>query len=310
MKTTFRFSFRFVHHSLRGAVCAWVCLLFAFNAPAQNLFVANESDNTVSQFTPAGAQTTFASGLTTPTGLAFDTAGNLFVEDAGSGNIYKYTPDGTQSIFFSGVGGGQLAFNSSGDLFESAEGSGDIHEYTPDGTQSTFVSGVTSGDGLAFNTAGNLFVISGNGSIYEYTPTGSQSTFAPPVSTIPFALAFNSVGDLFESDTINGNIYEYTPDGTQSTFASGLSFPLAMAINSADNVFVADASGNIYEYTPDGTRSTFASGLSSGATQMAFEPAPEPSVLELLAVTGAAFLIGNRKYLYRLYAACCCIVSA
>ena len=38
-----------------------------------------------------------------PVGLAFNSAGDLFVADFGSGNIYEFTPGGAQSTFASGL---------------------------------------------------------------------------------------------------------------------------------------------------------------------------------------------------------------
>jgi hypothetical protein len=97
-------------------------------------------------------QSTFASGLNHPVGLAFDSAGNLFVgADEGSGNIYEFTPGGVQSTFASGlstpVG---LGFNNAGDLFVSSFFDGAIYEYTPSGVQSTFASGLGPTTFLAF----------------------------------------------------------------------------------------------------------------------------------------------------------------
>ena len=57
------------------------------------------------EFTPGGAKSTFATGLTGPVGLAFNSAGNLFEADAGTGNINEFTPGGTRSIFASGLTG-------------------------------------------------------------------------------------------------------------------------------------------------------------------------------------------------------------
>ena len=60
-----------------------------------------------------------------PAGLAFNSAGNLFVGSAGNGTITEITPDGTQSTFASGfyeLCG--LAFNSADDLFAADEISG------------------------------------------------------------------------------------------------------------------------------------------------------------------------------------------
>ena len=76
-------------------------------------------------------------------------------------------------------------------------------------------------------------------------------------------------------DVSTSQILEFTPDGVKSTFASGLDVPGELAFNSAGNLFETDnGSGNIYEFAPDGTRSTFASGLDEPLS-LAFEPMPE-----------------------------------
>jgi sugar lactone lactonase YvrE len=150
---------------------------------------------------------------------------------SGSGTIYEFTPGGAQSTFASGLSNvpyGGLAFNSAGDLF-SADG-GSIYEYTPDGVRSTFASGLNEPLGLAFNNAGDLFVAeNGSGNIYEFTPDGVQSTFASGLDA-PVGLAFDGAGDLFAADAPSGTIYEYTPDGVRSIFASGLIEPQYIAI--------------------------------------------------------------------------------
>ncbi len=71
-------------------------------AEAQNLFVSDFSRGNIYEFTPTGTRNTFASGLSYPQGLAFDSAGNLFEADR-SGNIYKFTPGGVRSTFASGL---------------------------------------------------------------------------------------------------------------------------------------------------------------------------------------------------------------
>ena len=93
---------RFSRHSLGGAICAVAILLLAAGAQAQNLFVSF-NNGTITQITPSGAQSAFASGLNTPIGLAFDGAGNLFVGNQGNGTITEITPNGTNSSFASGL---------------------------------------------------------------------------------------------------------------------------------------------------------------------------------------------------------------
>ena len=73
-----------------------------------DLFVAVATANspnsgTILEITPGGVQSTFASGLSNPTGMAFDTADNLFVADAGNGNVYEYTPGGVRTTVATGL---------------------------------------------------------------------------------------------------------------------------------------------------------------------------------------------------------------
>jgi hypothetical protein len=113
--------------------------------------------------------------------------GDLYASDYFSGNIYEFTPGGTRSTFASGLSNPVgLAFNSAGNLFEGDQASGNIYEFTPGGARSTFASGLNFPDGLAFNSAGNLFEgDGGSGNIYEFTPGGARSTFASPGAPSP-----------------------------------------------------------------------------------------------------------------------------
>src|SRR5208337_5224639 len=146
----FKSSIRAACHSFNGAVFAGAVLLIASSGQAQNLFVADAGSGNIYEFTPGGAQSTFASGLSYPQGLAFNSAGDLFEADWGSGNIYEFTPGGAQSTFASGLlktfG---LAVNSAGDLFAD-DNNGNVYEFTPGGVQSTFASGLVYPIGLAF----------------------------------------------------------------------------------------------------------------------------------------------------------------
>src|SRR5438270_625168 len=114
-----------------------------------------------------------------------------------------------------------------------------------------------------------------NGSIDEFTPNGVRSIFASGL-TSPFALAFDSGGNLFVADggdpwdypPVEGAVYKFTPTGLRSIFASGLTYPNGMAIDSADNLFVADVhweqqtlAGSILKITPSRVRTTFASRI-------------------------------------------------
>jgi sugar lactone lactonase YvrE len=266
---------------------------------AQNLFEADEDSGNIYEFTPNGVQSTFASGLSFPMGLTFDSAGNLFVACGGSsgttaGYIAKITPAGVQSTFVSGLDNPSgLAFDSAGNLFVTCIGNqitnfgkGQVIEITPAGTQSTYASGLENPSALAFDSAGNLFVlvytngnllrhISAGGAIIGITPGGTEVTVASVGNYADKGLAFDSFGDLFVANySSSGYITEYTPAGSQFIWVSGLDYPRSMAFDSAGNMFVANSGNNsIIEITPFGTQTTFASGLNS-PYGLAFQPPP------------------------------------
>jgi len=149
LKTKFKSTIRAACHSFGGAVCAGAVMLITSSAQAQNLFVS-DTDGNINEYTPGGVQSTFATGLETPLGLACNSAGDLFAVDS-SGNINEFTPDGVESTFATGLGNNTiaLAFNGASDLFAADYTGGNIYEFTPGGVQSTFASGGNPG-GLAF----------------------------------------------------------------------------------------------------------------------------------------------------------------
>jgi DNA-binding beta-propeller fold protein YncE len=280
-----------------------VFFALAITAHAQNLYVSvngalcgfncTDFSGSISEYTPDGMQTTFASGLARPRGLAFDSSGNLFAAvtrfappNQGHGSILKFPPLGQPSVF----GNVALSFatgvvTDSGDnVFAFAQGvsstNGDvsnIYKFAPDGTRSLFGS-ISPGDfgfGLALDSAGNLYAaVADIQTIYKFTPNGTRSVFAGPTaftsSQLPVGLAFDSTGNLFVSteggDPGNDTILMFTSDGMESTFATGLTTPRGLAFDASGNLFVAEANdapdGDILEFAPGGgLPSTFASGI-------------------------------------------------
>jgi DNA-binding beta-propeller fold protein YncE len=169
---------------------------------------------------------------------------------------------------------------SDDDLYVSDPGSGELLEFTPDGKQTSLTTIFNRNGliplGVAVDSGGNVFVSNerppvGIGGIHKFTPARMLTKFATGLRN-PISLAFDSAGNLFESDLGSGRILQFTPDGKQSTFASALSFPAGLAFDCAGNLFADDSSGRIFEFSPDGTRTIFASGLLTPAG-LAFDSA-------------------------------------
>ena len=301
MKTQTHSTVHVPGHSFRGTICVAAVLLFASSAPAQNLFVA--TPGAIYGFSPQGAQIAQYGGLAQgPTGLAFNSSGDLFEADYNSGKIYEFTPGGVQSTFASGLSSPYgLAFNSAGDLFEADVGSGNIYKFTPTGMRSTFASKVAP-LGLAFNNNGDLFVTSPQ-KIIEFTPSGVASTFASLSAYEAFAgtgLVFNQAGDLFAaSASSSGFIYEFTPAGVKSDFTSGLVDAQGLAINNAGDLFASSGGigGTITQITPDKVQSTFGPELFQ-PSGLAFQPVPEPSIFELLAISSLTLFVPRLRKCY------------
>jgi hypothetical protein len=145
MKAKFNLFHRTLSRSFGGVACAGAALLVAASLQAQNLFVGNFVNyppkiDTITEITPSGVQSTFATGMTSPNKLAIDNAGNLFESDEGSGNIY---------------------------------------EFTPGGVRSTFASGFFAPLGFAFDGTGGVYVASSDGNIYRITSGGTGPASAP-----------------------------------------------------------------------------------------------------------------------------------
>jgi DNA-binding beta-propeller fold protein YncE len=257
------------------------------------------------KYTPKGEQSTVASGLSRPRGLAFDSAGNLFVAtnfcDATwcHPTILKITPGGAQHVFatipdsFFAQG---LAIDRSDNLFVIAitwSNTGSIiYKLTPEGGRGSFGFVPGHGFALAFDRAGNLFAADVTGqSVYKFSPDGKRSVFVGPEAFInsetgPIGLAFDRFGNLFVSTEVfpytDDGILKFTPRGVKSTFASGISNPRGLVFDNAGNLFVAQiplsASGDILKFTPRGRATVFASGIgvpqeNGGPEYLAIQPA-------------------------------------
>lgn len=234
------------------------------------------------KFTPAGAESAFATGLNLAQGIAFDRLGNLFVATAN--DILRFTPDGAQTTFASSVRAAGLAFDRSGNLFAAEPDNHDILKFTPTGVRSTFASGLTTPFALAFDLEGNLFVADrGIGAILKFTLAGAKSTFATGLSD-PSGLAFDRSGNVFVTDAGAGAILKFTPGGAKSTFVSGLDRHVGPAFDGSGNLFVSTFF-NLVKLAPSGRGTSFADGMYGF---LAFEP-----VLEKLRNLSARGLVGT-----------------
>lgn len=234
-----------------------------------NLFMADSDNHRVLKITTAGRISTIAgdgtdgySGdngpaaaakLGNPTGILFDRSGNLLIVDNAKSVIRKITPTGTITTV---VGNG--AWGYSGDEGPALKAQ------------------LNNPSGIAQDRIGNLYIAdTNNNRIRKITADGIIKTIAGigiPGNTgdggpakaarisYPRSIAVNSSGDVFIADetnfrirkinaegiitTIAGNGIEgYSGDGGFATSAK-LETPTGIAVDSADNVYIADSNNS------------------------------------------------------------------
>jgi len=186
----------------------------------------------------------------------------------------------------SNVGGAVI----SGRIVSTFAGSGSIGAADGNGTAASFNLPTV----VTLDSYQNIFVVDrSNNKIRKITPSGDVTTFAGSGAfgstdgnalnatfNYPDGAVFDSHNNLFVSDQSNHKIRKITPDGTVSTFAgTGLFgdvdgngsvaqfyYPAGMAVDTNDNVYVADYGNNkIRLITPEGVVSTFAGSGVAGA---------------------------------------------
>ncbi len=190
---------------------------------ADNVYVADEMNQTIRKITPAGVVTTIAGIALTaghadgvgaaatfngPQGVTTDSAGNVYVADTGNSTIRQISPQGTVST----LAGVALRVG---------------HVDGPAALASFFMP-----HGVATDGAGNIYVAdTGNNIIRRIDPTGVVSTVAGTALTAghadgagtaasfngPHGIAIDRSGNVYLADTTNSTIRKITPTGMVTT---------------------------------------------------------------------------------------------
>jgi DNA-binding beta-propeller fold protein YncE len=241
----------------------------AFDKTTGILYVTNTGTNSIRAIS-AGTVSTIATGFNSPQGITADGAGNVFVADTNNHIIRKIVLSGAVISTLAGTSG----------AYGSANGIG---------ASASFYSPI----GVAVDITGNVYVAdTRNWTIRKITSAGAVSNFAGIAGAgrvdgsgsaagfdNPQGVASDRSGNLYVADTSNHTIRKITPSGAVSIFAGQAGFsgsqdgagttsarfnsPAGVAVDSADNLYVADTGNNTIRKIPTtgstaGTVSTIA----------------------------------------------------
>lgn len=204
----------------------------------------------------ARAQTivTLGSGFVLPTGVALDSNGNLFVADFetyGAGTVYELPAEGNYTTVKTIATGFQyltgIALDGNDNIFvvdhilyeiPSAGGYNKVNRIGPS-------TGFSEPTGVAVDGTGNIFIADGEGGLKEIeAATGTLNLIDYFYGGRVTGVAVDRSGNVFAAN--EAGIYEYlASDGfTRNQLGGYVSIPTALAVDDADNLFVADQGTN------------------------------------------------------------------
>ncbi len=252
--------------------------------------MADTGNHSIRRFTPAAVSSTPAgprgnfgstdgSGAAArfylPSFLVVDRSGSVFVTDSGNATIRKITPTGVTSTFV-GLAGNPFAVDGTGSAARFSFPFG----LAIDSSDTLYANDSIYGAVRRITPAGVVTTIAGQASPLltgSTDGTGSAARFG-----VLGGAATDRDGNVIVTDNSNQTVRRVTPMGVVTTIAgltgargavdgvgsaARFSTPYAVAVDSANNIIVADANNHaIRRIAPDGTVTTVAGFLGTSGT--------------------------------------------
>ncbi|MGI5286232.1 virginiamycin B lyase family protein [Nonomuraea polychroma] len=195
-------------------------------------YVSNWSGGTVERITPDGKRSTLAE-VPSPSGVAVDEGGNVYVASYSGDVIYRVTPAGERREFATGFQTpAGISFDSKGNLLVCNRASDEILRVTPAGEVSRVTGGLNTPVGVIEGPAGDLYVANYVGGVVSrITTDGKVTAFSDDFDGLGVGMALDGSGRLYATDRSGGQIKRVERDGSTVPVMSGLSSPVALAMD-------------------------------------------------------------------------------
>jgi sugar lactone lactonase YvrE len=200
-----------------------------------------------------GVQSTVATGLDSPTGVAVDFLGNIYIANFGDSLVLEVPASGGAATPVGGgfSGAASVATDAAGDLFIADTYDDRVVEIPFGGSQTAVGSFSGQISGVWIDAYNNLFAVDrSNGLVVEIPFGGSQTTVESGLSN-PETTAVDAAGDLFVAEYSPNQVQEFPAgNGTPTTVGTDLGGPFGVATDAAGNVYIADIGNNRVVKTP------------------------------------------------------------
>ncbi len=197
-----------------------------------DLFVGDLTGNRILRVSSQGVVTTFAAGIQSPLGIAFDAADNLLVV-SGDGAVYRVTPQGQAARLITDAEVPfWVAVAPDGRIWLSDLSDGSLRRYSPTGQfEARFDASASGGLGpgpLAIGHSGDPYFSNGT-EIWKLA--NGQLTRVFGNELVIWAFAFDMAGNLYAPAPAAGRIELFDPTGTRvvDPFAVGPDAPQVVA---------------------------------------------------------------------------------
>jgi uncharacterized protein (TIGR03437 family) len=246
-----------------------------------------------------------AAQLSSPEGLAIDSAGNVYISDSADHRVRKVSPDGIISTVagdgYPGSGAGRLNFpyglavDGAGALYIADLGNARVLKIAADGSMTIVAAGapLVQPRNLAADQDGGLYISDfGGHTVYKVDPAGRLrrvagtgaagsigdaavvDALAAPLNA-PAGLATGPDGALYVADSGNHRIRKIM-DGRMSTVRTGnvLGTPTGIALDAEGRLYTADkGSGVVLCITQNSTMAVAPPGIFNAPRDVALDAA-------------------------------------
>jgi|HubBroStandDraft_6_1064221.scaffolds.fasta_scaffold115349_2 sugar lactone lactonase YvrE len=212
-----------------------------------NLYVANTTANTVTEYAPGSLTPTFtySSGLGDPAGVAVDGKRNVYVTNLSPPSV---------------------------EVFPQASN-----------TPRLKITDLTYPIDVALDASANVYVTTyapgfKSGEIFEYSPGSTQGTNLGIVTEVPGGIALDKAGDIVTADQSLPGVLVFRPGKTKpsKTFAQNALDPDPVRLDKEERrAYVGDSIGNavyVYDYSTGALVDTITDGI-DGPNGLAVDPA-------------------------------------